>query len=219
MSNEHYTAWVTTDRSALENDYCDVTVLADEEIGERDGRPVWSSTGNPLFYAETTVHVDDDADSQDQAKELLKAAGWRVVGDWEGVTTGYIATVERVGDDEEGGESAADTLREILGVMGPHDSDIEDSEERDNLISAVERGHVHRESVADEDDFVRVVEYDVPGSDETRYALHRVQGDGLAYIHDSGDRGPVEAAYERAVRELVEDSGYEFERTDVSVTA
>lgn len=109
-------------------------------------------------------------------------------------------------------------LRTVLGVMGLHDSDIDDSDERDAIIEAVEKGHVHRESRVDNElpaDFVRVVEYDVPGTDLTRYAIHREQGDGLSYIHDHTDRAPVDAAYEHAVRELAEDCGYEFAETDV----
>ncbi|RNG27757.1 hypothetical protein [Streptomyces botrytidirepellens] len=64
-------------------------------------------------------------------------------------------------------------------------------------------------------DFVRVVEYDVPGTGLTRYAIHRKQSDGLRYIHDHADRDPVDVAYGHAVRELAEDCGYEFAVTDV----
>ncbi|WNI19972.1 hypothetical protein [Actinacidiphila sp. ITFR-21] len=45
--------------------------------------------------------------------------------------------------------------------------------------------------------------------------LRRVQGDGLAYVHDSADRSPVQVAYEKSVRGLAEDSDYVFITSDV----
>lgn len=94
----HFTAWITNDPSFLAGDYIDVIVLADKEGGERNGRPVWVSVGDPLFHADTTVRPDGSADkeAEEQAKALLEQAGWQVTGDFEGVTTGYIATVEPV---------------------------------------------------------------------------------------------------------------------------
>lgn len=94
---EHFTAWLTTDASCLEGDFCDVVVLADEEISEDNGKPAWSSVGTPVFRAETTVRHDADTyeGAEKQARELLEAAGWRVVGKWEGVPTGGTITVER----------------------------------------------------------------------------------------------------------------------------
>lgn len=111
-------------------------------------------------------------------------------------------------------------LRNVRGIYGLHDSDIDDSEERDSIIDAVERGHVHRESHTGTvngqiEDFVRLVEYDLPGSNETRFAIWRLQGDGLTYIEDSADRAPVEAAYVKEVRDMAEGCGYEWTVTDV----
>lgn len=99
---EHFTAWLTTDRSCLAGEFCDVSVLADEEIGERDGRPVWASTDRRVFHAETTARHDADTDEEAvrQATELLGAAGWRTVGDWRAVPSGSVATVERPAREE-----------------------------------------------------------------------------------------------------------------------
>jgi hypothetical protein len=102
---EHYTAWITNDRSCLETDHCDVTVLADKATSYRqddEGNeiPDWESTGPAVFSAVTTVTVDaDHAELIGQAEALLSEGGWHVVrnGDstWQGVPTGYIAEVTR----------------------------------------------------------------------------------------------------------------------------
>lgn len=101
---EHFTAWLTTDRSCLEGDYCDVTVLADKQMGYESDRngfetdtPVWTSVGDPLFHAVTTARhdADTDEDATKQAQKLLESAGWRLAGDWDAVTTGCTVTVER----------------------------------------------------------------------------------------------------------------------------
>ncbi|TVL89794.1 hypothetical protein [Streptomyces sp. SAJ15] len=108
MTMTHFTAWLTTDRTCLEDDQCDVTVLADKIAGyEFDSNgfetntPVWTSVGDPLWYAKTshTADEDDDQSALEEAEELLEKAGWRLVGGWEAVTTGCTATVERVADE------------------------------------------------------------------------------------------------------------------------
>lgn len=99
---EHYTAWITTDLSALPGRNIDVTVLPDE-ITTYDVRPdgteapVWGSTGEVVWHGETGVDAreGDPADAIRQAASLLGAAGWSVVDDWKGVDSGFVATVER----------------------------------------------------------------------------------------------------------------------------
>lgn len=96
-TSEHFTAWLTTDSSCLDQGCADVVVLRDELQGEPDDRNAWTSTGDPLMHAVTTVDAKDgDAvDAIREAGELLEAHGWERDGDWEAVPTGYIATVAR----------------------------------------------------------------------------------------------------------------------------
>lgn len=100
---QHFTAWLATDRAVLLGDHADVTILQDEAISYRtddEGNeiPAWTTApGVPqAFYAETTATDHDDA--QDQARELMEAAGWRIVGGWKPIDTGYVVTVERTED-------------------------------------------------------------------------------------------------------------------------
>lgn len=95
--NEHFTAWLTTDTSCLDQACADVVVLRDELRGEPDDPNAWSSTGDPLFTATTTVDAKDgdQADAMREAEELLQAAGWELDGKWEPVTTGATVTVTR----------------------------------------------------------------------------------------------------------------------------
>jgi hypothetical protein len=100
----HFTAWLAVDSTVLLSDNCDVTILQDEAIAYRtddDGVeiPEWTTApGVPqAFYAETAATTDDDhREAQDQARDLMEQAGWRIVGDWDATDTGYIVTVERV---------------------------------------------------------------------------------------------------------------------------
>lgn len=98
IDNTHYTAWLTTTRGELEGDDCDITVVADGAVTFRDEdetEPVWSSTGDPLFYSRTGIPTDGDSDKiEKRAEELLNDAGWRTVGRWYGIPTGGIITVE-----------------------------------------------------------------------------------------------------------------------------
>ena len=97
MENEHFTAWLTTDPTCLDQACADVVVLADELRGEPDDRDAWFSTGDPLFTATTTVDAKDgdQGDAIREAVDLLDAEGWRVDGKWEAVTTGATVTVTR----------------------------------------------------------------------------------------------------------------------------
>lgn len=98
---EHYTAWLTTDPTCLIGDLIDVTVLADTIVtydvdADGDETPVWESTGGPLCQATTSVPAKDGdvGLAMCEARELLDEAGWRVIGDWSAVNSGYVATVE-----------------------------------------------------------------------------------------------------------------------------
>ncbi|MFB6700269.1 hypothetical protein [Streptomyces rubiginosohelvolus] len=95
----HFTAWFTSDRSALDSRFTDVTVLEDTLTGDEEkGDAAWScASGTPLFHAVTAVTVDDvDGDrGLEAAAEVLEEGGWRLVGPWQDVTTGSTATVER----------------------------------------------------------------------------------------------------------------------------
>lgn len=105
MTATHFTAWLTTDPTCLDGANSDVTVLADDIAGYKSDSngfetdvPVWTSTGDPLTHAVTTVPAKggDDGEAMREAADLLEARGWRTAGDWETVPTGYIVTVERV---------------------------------------------------------------------------------------------------------------------------
>ncbi|MFI9331983.1 hypothetical protein ACIGZJ_31130 [Kitasatospora sp. NPDC052868] len=108
----HFTAWLVNDRSALDGDDCDVTVLADQADNWKNGKPDWSSTGDPLFHALTGVDARDGDTDQAirEAEQLLEAAGWRVTGTWDAVDTGYVAVVERRDDETWTLQQAADHM-------------------------------------------------------------------------------------------------------------
>ncbi|MGH3415852.1 MAG: hypothetical protein ACRDSS_05255 [Actinocrinis sp.] len=94
---QHYTAWITTDASALPHGNIDVTVMADEitgYTGANEQTPVWGSTGDQVFYAETDVDAGegDRVNLLDKVEKILTDAGYSV-GTWDGVDTGYVATV------------------------------------------------------------------------------------------------------------------------------
>lgn len=94
---EHFTAWLTTDPSCLDQGCADVVVLRDELRGEADDPNAWASTSDERFSAATTVDAKDgDAeDAMREAEQLLEAGGWKLDGDWEPVTTGATVTVTR----------------------------------------------------------------------------------------------------------------------------
>ena len=101
----HYTAFVTTDPTCLDGEYCDVVILTDEVMGwhnstDGDGKttskPIWESSGPQMYSAPTTVRTDEDHDDAiKDAVGILATAGWHIVGQWEAIATGYCATVER----------------------------------------------------------------------------------------------------------------------------
>ncbi|BFP50049.1 hypothetical protein KCMC57_64170 (plasmid) [Kitasatospora sp. CMC57] len=102
--NTHFTAWLVDDRSCLDQDNCDVTVLADDitTVIDYDGngfeveKPEYSSTGAPVFYGITGVDARDGNvdDAIREAEQMLDAAGWVVTGTWEAVGTSYVVEVE-----------------------------------------------------------------------------------------------------------------------------
>jgi hypothetical protein len=96
MTATHFTAWVTTTASALDQENADVVVLEDELTGHDDS--TWTSKGTaPLFTAITTIPAEDGdhGKAQAEAVDLLNEASWNTVGSWDAVDTGYIITVER----------------------------------------------------------------------------------------------------------------------------
>src|SRR5690348_13396099 len=105
MTVTHFTAWLVTDTSALDQPCMDVTVIEDQAISykqdeEGNETPVWASQGDQKFYAVTTVdaHDGDAEDGIGEAESLMLAAGWKTVGEWEAVDNAYIVTVEYDGD-------------------------------------------------------------------------------------------------------------------------
>jgi hypothetical protein len=101
MSEYRFTAWITTDATCVTNGHCDVVVLIDEITAYSEGPngdeiPEWESTGPEVFSAVTAIPCDGDhEDATGEAETLLNTAGWHRTSDWEGVPTGYIATVAR----------------------------------------------------------------------------------------------------------------------------
>jgi hypothetical protein len=94
---EHFTAWLTTDSTCLDQSNADVSVLRDELRGEPDDPDAWSSTGDPLFHAITAMDArdGDHDDAKREAEDLLTKKGWTLDGTWAPVPTGYVATVTR----------------------------------------------------------------------------------------------------------------------------
>lgn len=102
--NTHFTAWLVDDRSCLDQDNCDVTVLADDittVIGyDRNGfeaeKVEYSSTGDPVFYGITGVDArgGDIDDAIREAEQMLDDAGWETAGTWEAVGTSYVVEVQ-----------------------------------------------------------------------------------------------------------------------------
>jgi hypothetical protein len=99
--SKHFTAWITTDASAVDSGHCDVIVLTDRITGYREGNdgdeiPEWESIGPQVFSAVTTIPCDGDHQAAiDESETLLNSAGWSRISNWEAVPTGYIATVTR----------------------------------------------------------------------------------------------------------------------------
>ena len=100
MSEHRFTAWITTDPTCVATGHCDVSVLLDEITAYSEGPdgeeiPEWESTGPEVFSAVTTIPCSDHKAATDEAETLLNTAGWHLTSSWDGVPTGYIATVAR----------------------------------------------------------------------------------------------------------------------------
>lgn len=95
----HYTAWLTTTPSALDQPEMDVTVLEDENTGGDGDEANWNCQGGlPLYTGTTTVPAEsgDWLKAQREAADLLREARWQTVGKWQAVDTGHVITVERI---------------------------------------------------------------------------------------------------------------------------
>lgn len=100
MNTRHFTAWLVNDRSCLDQDCMDLTILEDKLTGadpENDDHWSCDSSKERAFYAVTTVSARDGdiEDAIDQAEDLMREAGWRTVGKWDACPNSYIVTVER----------------------------------------------------------------------------------------------------------------------------
>lgn len=92
---QHFTAWLTVDPTMALGSNCAVLILEDEQSGSD-----WTTKPGATeeFTAETTVPAQIRGDhhaAQTEADDLMRQAGWRTVGTWEQVDSGYVATVER----------------------------------------------------------------------------------------------------------------------------
>ncbi|MGW6912615.1 hypothetical protein ACWGB8_02135 [Kitasatospora sp. NPDC054939] len=124
----HFTAWVTTDTSCLDQPNIDVDVLADTIHGYNASGPVWTSSTTTLTHLTTTVPAaDGDGDKAlKEAKDLLAEAGWTLTGTWDAVDTGFVATVERDADEtwtaeeiaHQIGASSPDYARTLMSRLG-----------------------------------------------------------------------------------------------------
>lgn len=95
----HYTAWLTTDRSALDGDCMDIEVIQDELLSDDPtDETAWTPTGTSHFHAVTSVDAADGDidDAIKEAEKLLWDAGWRIVGKWDVTPNAYTVTVARI---------------------------------------------------------------------------------------------------------------------------
>ncbi|MEU7147102.1 hypothetical protein AB0B15_03535 [Streptomyces sp. NPDC045456] len=100
MANRHFTAWLVNDPTILDQPFMTITVLEDWQIGgDNEDDATWSidSSKPTAFHAVTTVNAQggDAEDGCNEAEALMRAAGWRMIGDWDVVDNAYIVTVER----------------------------------------------------------------------------------------------------------------------------
>ncbi|WP_406501615.1 hypothetical protein OHA04_27775 [Streptomyces sp. NBC_01590] len=95
----HFTAWLGTNASVLDQDNMDVVVLEDELFGDpAEGATAWSCKGEEALFTGITDTPAEDGDhksAQREAEALLSDAGWSTVGEWDDVDTGYTITVVR----------------------------------------------------------------------------------------------------------------------------
>jgi hypothetical protein len=100
VNNRHFTAWLVNDPGSLDQGNCDVTIQEDECLGDPDDPNTWvtDTTKDQAFYAVTSVDAKNGeaGEACREAETLMGAAGWRKVGDWEGVPNAYIVTVTRI---------------------------------------------------------------------------------------------------------------------------
>ena len=103
MEVKHFTAWLVNDRTWLDQDNMDVTVLQDMLVidGADYGgqfKEHWETDPEeaPAYYAITTVNAreGDIEEGQKQAKDLLADAGWQTVDGWTVLENAYTITVE-----------------------------------------------------------------------------------------------------------------------------
>lgn len=100
MTATHFTAWLVNDTSCLDQACMDITILEDQLIGgdpDRDDNWSTDSSKPQAFHAVTTVDAEDGdfEQAEEEARDLMEAAGWRITGSWQSVDVGAIATVEK----------------------------------------------------------------------------------------------------------------------------
>jgi len=98
-----YVAAVAIASDVVAGDHCDVSVIERAIVGYRDDEdgeetPVYGLGDRVVYHADTGVNVDaDDAATRaiTAATELLEAAGWEVVGEWEYADNAVYAVIAR----------------------------------------------------------------------------------------------------------------------------
>lgn len=98
-----YVAAVAIASDVVPNGCCDVSVIERTIVGYRDDAnstetPVYGLTDRVVYHADTGIPVDatDAATSAiAAATELLEAAGWEVVGEWEYADNAVYAVIAR----------------------------------------------------------------------------------------------------------------------------
>ena len=103
FDNPHgYVAAVATSADVVPNGRCDVAIIERQVLGYdvEDGEetPVYGLGDRVVYHADTGVNVDaDDAATRAiaAAEQLLEAAGWEVVGEWEIAADAVYAPVAR----------------------------------------------------------------------------------------------------------------------------
>ncbi|MFG1846792.1 hypothetical protein [Micromonospora carbonacea] len=92
-----YRAAIATD-AAIAGPHCTIDVYELEVTGHSDDGPVYElSDRTAMDTAATSVRTDDPdraAAAQDEADEILRAAGWVRVEDWDAGDGGLYADVE-----------------------------------------------------------------------------------------------------------------------------